>query len=207
MHPHTPRPLLSQAFPLLLCMHQQMSEGAEEEVLLREHLYDVSASIHQLKRWPLVKRGYIDLTMYLCFFVLFVAIVLMQTEVTRGLVLPLLLLRARSLSPARHLRHAHSAPRYQVSYALREGIVMQSGQVDAIKSQNDWWKYLLGSSGQAAYAVPPPPPPPRCYENILLKCSVEMFCDHAKLCQYRLANRARIQDAWLTSAAPPPPSN
>jgi hypothetical protein len=61
-----------------------MSESAEEDVLLGEHLYDVAASIHQIRRWPLVKRGYIDLSLYLCFIVLFVAIVLMQTEVTRG---------------------------------------------------------------------------------------------------------------------------
>jgi hypothetical protein len=34
---------------------------------------------------------------------------------------------------------------------------MQSGQVDTIKTQNDWWKYLMGSSGQSAYEVQPPP--------------------------------------------------
>jgi hypothetical protein len=45
--------------------------------------------------------------------------------------------------------------RYQLSYALREGLVMQSGQVDTIKTQNDWWKYLLGSSGQSVYDVLP----------------------------------------------------
>ncbi len=59
-------------------------EDQEGELLKEESLYDVSASIHQIQRWPLVKRGYIDLTMYLGFFVLFIAIVLMQTEVTRG---------------------------------------------------------------------------------------------------------------------------
>lgn len=61
-----------------------MSEISQEDELLRERLYDVSASIHQIERWPLVKRGYIDLTMYLGFFVLFIATVLMQTDVTRG---------------------------------------------------------------------------------------------------------------------------
>jgi hypothetical protein len=61
-----------------------MPEADREDELLEETLYDVSASIHQIERWPLVKRGYIDLSMYLGFFVLFIAIVLMQTEVTRG---------------------------------------------------------------------------------------------------------------------------
>jgi hypothetical protein len=61
-----------------------MSETSKEDELLRENLFDVSASIHQIQRWPKVKRGYIDLTMYLGFFVLFIATVLMQTETTRG---------------------------------------------------------------------------------------------------------------------------
>ena len=124
-----------------------MPEADREDELLEETLYDVSASIHQIERWPLVKRGYIDLSMYLGFFVLFIAIVLMQTEVTRGSV-PFI---ARACHAA-----ADPPARYQLSYALREGVVMQSGQVDTIKTQNDWWKYLLGSSGQSAYDVRAP---------------------------------------------------
>jgi hypothetical protein len=61
-----------------------MSGVSKEDELLAENLYDVTASIHQIQRWPLVKRGYIDLSMYLGFFLLFIAIVLMQTEVPRG---------------------------------------------------------------------------------------------------------------------------
>jgi hypothetical protein len=57
---------------------------AGEDEILAEHLFDVTASIHQIKRWPLVKNGYRELVTYLGFVILFISIVLMQTEVTRG---------------------------------------------------------------------------------------------------------------------------
>ena len=57
---------------------------ASEDEVLAEHLFDVTASIHQIKRWPLVKKGYRELIAYLGFISLFISIVLMQTQVARG---------------------------------------------------------------------------------------------------------------------------
>lgn len=89
--------------------------------------YNVKASIVQIQRWPEIKKGYFSLAAYILFVILFVVIVSLQVADSSS---------ARAANAAKK-----NVPRaYEIDSSLRDGVVMESLQVDTIKTQRQLWK-------------------------------------------------------------------